>query len=383
MNNDKPFLHIATDEKFINTAYETYEKAFPGQNTFVILISKQTPIKYLSSSLPYIFISISDPYLVKVEKIAKAVKYIIYHSFTWQMTLIFSHFKTLKTKNVWSVFGYEMHSHPYLPKKRLFGDQTYQKYNTDFGRSIKNILRPIYYFMFKYEKDPYLTKWRALNKMDYVAVLYEEEFEYFKKVGGINNAQYVKFTYAPIGVAIPTQLEFTISNNILLGNSASYTNNHIEIFNILNTLDIGQCQIITPLSYGSKDYAEDMTIYGKILFGDKFKPLRDFLPIKEYQAILQNCGIVIMNHYRQQALGNILHTLYAGAKVYLSKKNTLYHYLNRIGCHIYSVEEDLIPENTTAFELLSSIEMEQNRAILYDELNMNRICKELQINLPL
>lgn len=36
-------IHIATDEKFINTAYWQFEKVAPGQNVFYILVSNLNP----------------------------------------------------------------------------------------------------------------------------------------------------------------------------------------------------------------------------------------------------------------------------------------------------------------------------------------------------
>ena len=109
----------------------------------------------------------------------------------------------------------------------------------------------------------------------------------------------------------------------------------MEAIEILKKLDLKNNNIVTPLSYGNKEYANQIEEIGKQEIGKRFMPLTEFLPLNEYQKILQSCGIVIMNHYRQQAVGNVLNALYLGAKVYLSNNNTLYHYLRRIGCHVF------------------------------------------------
>lgn len=50
----KPIVHIATDEKFIDTAYEIYENTLPGRNCFVILHSSSTDeVEYLSKKNNY------------------------------------------------------------------------------------------------------------------------------------------------------------------------------------------------------------------------------------------------------------------------------------------------------------------------------------------
>jgi hypothetical protein len=85
-----------------------------------------------------------------------------------------------------------------------------------------------------------------------------------------------------------------------------------------------------------------------------------------------------MNHHRQQAIGNVMNAVYIGAKVFLSEKNTLFHYLKRIGCHIFSVEHDLIVENKEVFNLLTIQQMSDNRAIVSSELSLDNLVTELR-----
>src|SRR5699024_3174975 len=204
-----------------------------------------------------------------------------------------------------------------------------------------------YYRLCKWSGNPYKIRLAALKKMDYASVLYKEEMELFKQLGVIKkDLKWIKFTYYPLEIIIEKNNDAIRQSNILLGNSASYSNNHLEVFDILKNLEIGERKIITPLSYGDKEYADEISSIGHKIFPKNFSPLRQFLPLKEYQKITHRCGIVIMNHYRQQAVGNVLDMLYCGAKVYLSKQNTLYHYLERIGCYVYCIEDDMKPNNT-------------------------------------
>jgi dTDP-N-acetylfucosamine:lipid II N-acetylfucosaminyltransferase len=48
-----------------------------------------------------------------------------------------------------------------------------------------------------------------------------------------------------------------------------------------------------------------------------------------------------MNHFRQQAMGNIISAIWHGAKVYLNQKNPAYHYFNRIGVRVLSIQNEL------------------------------------------
>ncbi|WP_372638629.1 TDP-N-acetylfucosamine:lipid II N-acetylfucosaminyltransferase, partial [Fodinibius sp.] len=232
---------------------------------------------------------------------------------------------------------------------------------------------------FKGEDDLYKNIILAMRKMDYMAILHREELLYCKdKIKLRDDIKQIPFTYYPMDVIIDRHTGMVSDNNILLGNSAYYSNNHLEAFDLLRKMGIGDQKIICPLSYGDEAYADEIAKRGKSLFGPKFYPLTEFLPLDKYQKILRGCGIVIMNHYRQQGAGNILHAMYLGAKIYLSRKNTLYHYLTRIGCRLYCIEEDLKPDNEKAFMLLTKKQIQKNRTILERALSLEKICNELQ-----
>lgn len=373
----KSIVHIATDEKFINAAYDIYEKAFPKENRFLILIpSKDYKVKYLAKDKAFQFLIESD-FATIISEVADS-KIVIFHGLDYRQAQIVPQLSQDKTL-VWTVFGAEVYSNPLIIGKEIYGKETYQNYVFSLKRLFKDKFRGAYY---KYKQKaplPATIGIKAMKRMDIVGVLYAEEFElYQSKIGLKTTMQQFGFTYYPLDTVIPNSDEVVNGNNILLGNSASFSNNHLEAFGILKKLNLKTNKIITPLSYGREEYAADITKKGEELFGDNFLPLIDFLPLQEYQKILQGCGIVIMNHYRQQAVGNVLNAMYLGAKVYLSNKSTLFFYLKRIGCFVCCVEEDLNPENKQVLVLLTIDQQQTNRRILKNELSLTRICKELQ-----
>jgi len=48
--------------------------------------------------------------------------------------------------------------------------------------------------------------------------------------------------------------------NILLGNSATYTNNHLDCFEVISKIDLNNRKIICPLNYGDKEHRKDLRI---------------------------------------------------------------------------------------------------------------------------
>jgi len=117
---------------------------------------------------------------------------------------------------------------------------------------------------------------------------------------------------------------------ILLGNSASETNNHFEALDILAAFSAENIRVICPLSYGDNDYRDRVIDYGQRVLGDKFSYLDRFYNVKEYMDILYTVDIGIFNNDRQQALGNIFPLLYLGKKVYMKSDTTMWDEIRNV-----------------------------------------------------
>lgn len=146
---------------------------------------------------------------------------------------------------------------------------------------------------------------------------------------------------------------------IMLGNSASEENQHIDALTLLNKYKNENIMIYCPLSYGSKKYAEKVINYGRKIFGDKFYPLTEYVEYEKYLEVLSLCNIAIYNHNRQQAFGNIMISLASGTKVFLNKNNTLYYDYKKLGCNIYNID-DIRAEAYSDFIKYSKEEKKEN-----------------------
>ena len=125
----------------------------------------------------------------------------------------------------------------------------------------------------------------------------------------------------------------------MLGNSASFSNNHVEIIDKLLTLELGNVKVIIPLSYGDKKYGKYIADYAKWNLGKNAFPMLDFVPYDQYAELLASCGVVIMNHIRQQALGNVMQALMNGSRIYLNEQSTLYEFLVASGFHLSTIQK--------------------------------------------
>lgn len=373
-------VHIATDEKFIDAAYDIFELAYPHKNQFLILSNQgSSDIRYLSEDKIYYFIDLATDFIKEVEEFSKEACLIVFHGMTYHQALLVKEIKKKNKKYLWTVFGAEVYNNEKIFRYGSVGKKTYKEFVFNFKKWAKDVFRPYYYLIVKAKDEPKKVILDSFPKMDYVGILYKEELDNYLSLGIVKpEVKHIKFTYYPLDIVLNSQSRFVNADNILFGNSASYTNNHLEAIELLKNLDLKHHKIVTPLSYGNKYYADKIIKYGNEILGSNFESLTEFLKLSEYQKVLQSCGIVIMNHYRQQAVGNVVNAIYLGAKVYLSNKNTLYRYLKRIGCHIFSIEEDLVPENESVFELLPLSKMIDNRQKIKKELSLERIISNLQ-----
>lgn len=127
--------------------------------------------------------------------------------------------------------------------------------------------------------------------------------------------------------------------NIVVGNSADPSNNHIEILKKLTVYKKHDIRLIVPLSYGDNKHAGKVISYGYQEFGDKFEPLNDFMPLDDYLQILYSADIAIFNHERQQAMGNTISLLGMGKTVYMREGVSQLEFLESLGIELRKLDD--------------------------------------------
>jgi len=219
---------------------------------------------------------------------------------------------------------------------------------------------------------------RAIARVDLASMLEDEHRALGKAFQGFR-AEHFHFNWYYSAENIFSKGGSTIVGpDILVGNSATPTGNHVEVFDLLESSDLEGRKIIVPLSYGDDAYADEITRIGEKRFGERFVPLRTYLPIDEYNDIIASCGTVFMNHIRQQAFGNICTALFKGAKVFLRAQNPIFSFLKDKGAILYEM-----PKTPAAgcdwFEPLGPGDVETNREILLSFLSFERVVEQVKV----
>lgn len=210
-----------------------------------------------------------------------------------------------------------------------------------------------------------------IKRIRNVSGLLEEDFNLIKEFYK-TKAKYTKAIY-PLPTdfkrleAVKKVSSTSISDKkirILAGNSSDPTNNHFELFQLLGKYSSEDIEVICPLSYGrNKEYISEIAMEGRRIFGEKFIPLLDFQSLDEYSKTLNSIDIAVMNHSRQQGLGNIISLLWLGKKIYLQGETTSFSYFKSEGVAVFKTG-DIRNESFNSFILMSNDDAIKNKSIV-------------------
>lgn len=376
-------LHISEDEKFLNAATFIFEKAFPDCNTIIVLKPAAfPPLRYVNKHSTLTFEVISPSLVKKLSALESGYDIIVFHGLHKVMAALFLE-SSCPEKYLWLFYGAEVYNKDMMiekfidTKSRIIYHDLKKITAYDF---ITQIYRNIRYRRYNrlYENVNFT---KALYNIRNVGILIDANINTLIDYKIVNpEINKIPFTFYPLEYIIKDKELYVHDKNILLGNSSSVTNNHLEAIDILSGMFLDDRKVYTPLSYGSKKYAKKIKKYGRFLLGENFVSLDKFLPVHEYNKVISKCGIVIMNHYRPQAIGTIIASLYYGAKVFLND-TSVYKYLKNLGCHIFLIQQDFIKNRNTAFDLLTCEQIEHNRLILLKEFSAEIVANRLRISL--
>lgn len=359
--------HIIPDDKFPNMAHKTFESVYPGKNEFVIFTNKEQLI-YSKSINPKKIKRINLFFKLLIRKYIVG-DIVVFHSINNDSLKIIEALPKSK-KIIWIGWGFDYYD---LINKKLLKEKTLQLKNNNIKENI--LVHHIKKFIKRFVggRD---RKERLIGRINIFSPVIYEDFELL--VNSLPNLKlkYMSWNYGTLEDDHIRGFEDKSinGNNILLGNSATYTNNHLDAFLNIKKININGRKIITPLSYGDKNYREIIASEGHKNFGNNFHPLMNFMDVDEYIALLQSCSIVIMNHLRQQALGNIIISLYMGAKVFLDKDNPVYLFFRKRNAYIYLLD-DLDVESKT---LLKKEQIDYNRKVIREYWERDVIHKKTQ-----
>ena len=346
-------LHLVHDEKIINRLISSFEEAMPQKNLFVCFTKK--PLKYVEKRSNVIIYNCKT----KIDtNLLQNVDSVLIHYLSLKKILFIDKFIKRDVKCYWFVWGTDIYNKLLAAR----GCPVYyeKKY---LSKTMKFLL-----FLGKCHIYDYRSR-RILSfiKKRINSIVSPCDYPLLKNYLDENNKSenITDFFYYPIEQILNRDLlnKSVTGNNVLLGNSASITNNHLYAFQYLSKIDIGERQIVVPLNYTiNEKYINHVIDSGETIFGkNRFIPLREFLPLREYNELMLSAEICVYGNWRQEAMGNITIALYLGSKVFMSNKSPLFKWFKEVGAIIFELETI----TNDSFQVLSQEDKEHNRNLMF------------------
>ena len=352
-------VHFLPDEKYSKPFIDFLRNKYPTNNIFFVISDK--PLKYLSEEKDIVFIEWNGfSSLYNIFSKLKKIRYDKLFLHYLDHRKLFIPFMVPHNVDVyWIFWGSDLYDFIDYP---IYDDDTKAYLNIKKKRK-RSLISRLHILLRKYV---------VKHKINYV-VASEIEYEIIQKFYG-TKAKRIDFNYPN---PVKENFEFNqrakckgnIKKIILLGNSAAIENNHLSVLKKLAELKT-DFEVIVPLSYGgSEKYINDVLTLGKDLLGNKFIPLVNLLTPSEYQKILDNVDVCVMNHIRQQAMGNLRYLLSQGKKVYMNKESISRKYFESKGIVL-----NVIPEHfdESIFDEVSDTVVKNNCEILKDIYDVNK-----------
>lgn len=182
------------------------------------------------------------------------------------------------------------------------------------------------------------------KRIKYFVGIFPPDIDYFKNeinsnaqtfyasyVGGIDSTFFQKQIRV---LSLEEKLARKECIKIQIGHSSSKILNHLDVLEKLSKFKNENIKLFIPLSYGDKEYGDEVHKEAIKIFGDKAICIRDMMNKDDYMEFLSNIDIVIFNTTRQIGLGNLIPLLYMEKKIYIPKGSVMYDFYKNQGINI-------------------------------------------------
>ncbi|MFC0013752.1 MULTISPECIES: TDP-N-acetylfucosamine:lipid II N-acetylfucosaminyltransferase [Allobacillus] len=340
-------LHIANTDKFVEPYIQFVNKYFDSrQHTFLIFESKDYG-EFINEYNNVYYICKKKDFVKMIMKLNKSDHIYLHGLFDSRIVALLYLQPWLLRKCSWIVWGGDLYR--YKEKINSLKGTLYEHMRKIVIKNIGRLL-PIVkgdYFLakkwYKFKNSYKVVKYINLERNEYINILKRKE---------ATNKNTI---------------------NIQVGNSATRSNNHFEAFDMLSKFINKNIKIYCPLSYGDMNYAREVKIQGRKIFGDNFIPMEQFMGIKTFIDHLNNIDVGVFNNDRQQGLGNISALLFLGKKVYLKPETTMWDFYSNDNLRIFDINQ-INESNFKKFIEYSNEHKQNNYKIMKDRFtDTNRI----------
>lgn len=376
-------LHLIIDHQVIERTLGVYEKVFGGCND--VLFFGSPVFKHLHKHK-------GSPVVLRNQgmKIGKnfdfsGYTHIIAHYLTMDM-IDFIKSAPMNIHVCWEVYGADLYNQFLVPNGfELFYTNPikYDKYGV-FRRRLPFLFKLAleikghkYQFDFQINKQfNYISQ--RINSIQH-GCYYDAAF--IEQYASKKIHSYEVFNYSLSEVlGNLKETPFFDGDTIMVGNSASYSNNHLYVLNLLKGMELNnKLRFTLVMSYGgSKQYVSEVENAYNSFFPQKVEVLTDYLPLRLYNQLFLSVKSMIMSAWRQESIGTIIMGFYLGIKIFMSEKSPLYKWFVDCGFKVFAIETTKGEDLDTPLLLKDK---RQNRKLVLERYNEERIMRSLKENI--
>ena len=326
-------VHLFDDQKFVDTTIRRFDNFNADINRYIVFSNKKK-LKYVQNTKRIRKLSLS-PHNINYDLIFDHCNLLVIHFLTPLKSFLIKKAPS-NVKILWISWGADFYNQfKYFPLYESLTKKLILK-NFFFHFRKSNIYN--IYHLLRYRVLPIRLEKKILGKIDFLSTVVPYEFKLITNEFNFK-PKYIDFSY---GVSNYNNNDYVnLGNKVLIGNSATYSNNHLDIFEKIKK---SNCEFICPINYGGFDFKSYQKIViksGRNYFKNRISFLTKYLSADEYDKVLYDCNTAIMFHIRQQALANIFKLLFYGVRIFLNDKSLLYKYLLQKGAIIFNLKSHL------------------------------------------
>lgn len=333
---DKPIniLHVFEDEKFFDSVAECFELLEGVNNRFVYFNEDESyKFRFIKNTSRLKITSDRNEYLSVLSDPCNDIVY--FHS------LPAAHYDYMLSvsdhaKVIWWAWGFDIYD--CWHGCRAFVDLDLYKPKTasyiGSKRTVRYLVRQMIFRVLAPIEER--KRMRVLSRVDYFSPVIPVEYDLMTKLKHFKAKPFM-LECGPVGNEYCEFSYHTKASNILIGNSLTLTNNHLDVFDYISEC---RCQdnqtFLVPVSYGSE---LDLSILKALFKSRNVRWLDSYMPYEEYMSLLNGVSHAVFGVMRQQAMGNILKCLRNGTMIFLFKDSIVYKYLKDAGYYVFAIED--------------------------------------------
>lgn len=338
-------LHLISDHQVIERTLGVYENVFPGCND-VLVFNKDANYQRLKNEYQGRLVNRDNLNATATSYDFSNVTYVIAHYLTMDK-IDFIKFIPNNIHVCWEIYGADLYDQFLVPR----GYKMYYTSPLDFDKYgfykkyLPFLFKCAFYLKFK---DKFIFNHYINKQYDYIcgrvnSIQYccKYDASFVEKHAHRKIHSYEVFNYSLSAVLGELKdIDFYEGTDILVGNSASFSNNHLYVMNYLKEANLPKSvKLILPLSYGgNKKYADFVEKTYKSAFGDQIETFRNYMPLHEYNKTFLRLKSIVLSAWRQESQGTAIMGFYLGLKVFMSERSPLYKWFVDCGFIVFSLE---------------------------------------------